>query len=91
MPTTLDILTQARALYASAPSHAARLDYPEPGTHCALTALWEASGSTLPGSPAERFLSEAAGIHSRAIVEWNATSSTETVLAAFDRAIEAAA
>jgi hypothetical protein len=94
--STVDVLRAARDLYAQAPSHVRYPETPEPGTNCVLTAIWSAVERLLanyyPRYPlsfsADEALRGAAG-HPASIVEWNAEHSTEEVLAAFDRAIEA--
>lgn len=90
-PSVADVLRAARELYAQAPSHADVCDDPEPGTHCVLSATDAASmalGTGDAGCGADRVLRQAIG--GRELVSWNAESSTETVLAAFDRAIREA-
>jgi hypothetical protein len=77
-------LRKARALYASAPSHAYPWDYPEDNTYCLLTAL-EAAGWT---PAAFRVLRAEADTY---LAWYNAEHSTEEVLSLFDRAIECAA
>jgi hypothetical protein len=89
MSKLVDVLSAARDLYASAPSHA--VGRPEPGTYCVLTATWYAAGAAgLPGydKAADRALREAVG--REGLVRWGAESSTEIVLAGFDAAIEQA-
>jgi hypothetical protein len=86
MSDVADVLRRARDLYAANPSHCDADRYPEYGTYCPLTAVWETAGFGMPrGMDAQRFLLRAAG--TRAIPDWNAENSTETVLAAFDKAI----
>lgn len=84
--TTAEILRGARALYAANPSHAGEGKMPEDGCECVMTALmavveWGTDG-------AYDALCDAAGIES-GLVAWNAEHTTEQVLAAWDRAIEA--
>lgn len=86
MSDVAEVLRKARDLYAANPSHVAADRYPGEGTHCPLTAVWETAGFGMPrGIDAQRFLRRAAG--TIAIQDWNAENSTETVLAAFDKAI----
>jgi hypothetical protein len=85
--STVDILCRARALYASAPSHVADPALPDVGTYCALLAL-TGSGASVD-CPAANALRKAMDLGGGCIVDWNAEHTTEEVLAAFDRAIEA--
>jgi hypothetical protein len=80
------VLRKARDLYAANPSHCAAERHSRRGTYCPLTAVYAVSeASTLRSVEAKDALSSAAG--TLAIAEWNARSSTKTVLAAFDKAI----
>jgi hypothetical protein len=87
--TANEQLIAARARYAAAPSHAHPDEDPLPGTFCVVTAFgdnpscraFEALRAAAP--PYEfQFLS---------LIRWNYERDTATVLAAFDRAIEATA
>jgi hypothetical protein len=85
---TVDILCRARALYASAPSHAPAEYAPEPDTYCVIYALhFAARGASNDDSPA--FQAFARVIDDRSVSTWNAEHTTVEVLAAFDRAIAA--
>lgn len=85
----VEMLRNARALYAANPSHAAGSCSVESGTHCPITAITEATFSSHSSwHVIEAFRSAAGDPHS--IAAWNAQHTTEEVLAAFDRAIEAA-
>lgn len=88
--STVEVLRQARELYARAPSHAGVDETPKRGTYCVVHAI-----AAVARDGEQMFLSEmalrfAARPHG-SLVAWNAENSTETVLAAFDRAIEAEA
>lgn len=87
MLTTVEVLRQARALYAEAPSHAPLGTYPESWEVCAVTACGFDAGY----GEAVRALAIAAGIERdfprSAVIEWNAKATTADVLAAFDKAI----
>lgn len=88
MSTTVEVLRKARELYAANPSHCASEEYPKAGTCCPMTAVYAISGAgTRTSAGVLNALRNGAG--TLAIPEWNARSSTQTVLAAFDRAIEA--
>jgi hypothetical protein len=83
------VLHDARARYEEAPSHASAGTVPRAGTVCAATAF---VGSQDPEASvrAQLLFRGAAGVwDTTQVIEWNAASSTEEVLAAFDRAIEA--
>jgi hypothetical protein len=86
------VLRKARDLYAANPSHA-RPDIPVAHyEHCPYTAIMESCiGTTEMRLAALRLLSGVAGIRvadvSPPVASWNAKNSTETVLAAFDKAI----
>lgn len=90
MSSTVEVLRQARELYARAPSHAGVDETPEHGTYCPLYALLYVTREGDQYFPAEMSLRRAMGFGG-GIVAWAAENSTETVLAAFDRAIEAEA
>lgn len=88
MSTTLtvaDVLRKARELYVQAPSHAA--SWPLHGTYCIVTATFIGADYDLDmAGLADEALFAVVG---QELMGWNASSSTETVLAAFDAAIEA--
>lgn len=91
--TTVDVLRAARELYAQAPSHASEDEDSANGTVCVLMATEAAArmvGADDGGSAADCALYRSIGLK-RCIdlIPWNAENSTETVLAAFDAAIEA--
>ena len=90
MTSTVEVLRAARALYERAPSHAGVDETPEPGTYCVLYALLAAAPvfTDPPYVAAEMALRRVTGFR-EGLTAWNAHSSTETVLAAFDLAIEA--
>jgi hypothetical protein len=100
MESVHDLLTKARDLYAKSPSHVAFGRHPSPGSHCPVTALQTVSIG-LEVKACLRLLAMAAGLSSedsgvtgdarKAVIVWNAETSTEDVLAAFDRAIAEAA
>jgi cytosine/adenosine deaminase-related metal-dependent hydrolase len=89
-PSVADVLRAARDLYEQAPSHALPWDDPEPGRNCVLSAT-DAAASALgmgdAGCSADLVLRHVVGTE---LVQWNAYSSTETVLDAFNRAIREA-
>jgi hypothetical protein len=96
-PSVADVLRAARDLYEQAPSHAPEPGWPQPGTVCAVTAIDRAVAisravggantvaAAVLDARARGSLMDAAGRDS--LVAWNAENSTETVLAAFDKAI----
>jgi hypothetical protein len=93
---SVSILTRARALYASAPSHAPIHEVPEPGCFCVATALAEAVceeavvvGGRDHNNVAVSALRMAANTDN--LVTYNAEHSTEEMLEVFDRAILIAA
>lgn len=86
MSTTVEVLRKARELYAQAPSHAPSGEWPAEGTYCVSTAIGTAGGASKAMLDAHDFFEGVIG--TPLIPEWNAESSTETVLAAFDRAIK---
>ena len=89
MSTVADVLREARELYAQAPSHAEAGGIPSKGTFCPIWALWEVAWSNNHMlNRADALLCRIAGTND--LATWNAENSTETVLAAFDRAIEVA-
>lgn len=88
--TTLDVLRDARALYSENPSHAAKDEIPAKGTFCAVTALSTAAEQHSGFDGAYGALLRATGAEDGQLYAWNAEHTTEEVLAAFDRAIEAA-
>jgi hypothetical protein len=93
--TTAELLTAARALYASAPSHAPAEDFPEDGTYCVVSAI-DTVALALPNTESRPSLAWNAldalrKVTGTPLVDWNATHSTEEVLAGFDAGIAAAA
>lgn len=89
--TTLQVLVEARETYATNPSHVPLTRPVESGKSCAVTAI--GVGLIHNWSEAQQLALEAlrkaiAG-PGTCVVTWNAKHSTEEVLAAFDRAIEA--
>lgn len=92
---TVDVLREARALYAAAPSHAPAGDFPETGTRCVVMAIDKALTDDRTGRSAgnyldvEREFAKAFGGVPADVVPFNAEHSTEEVLAVFDKAIEA--
>lgn len=86
---TVTILRRARELYASAPDHTPIGQTPPEGCYCAVTAISAAAWLLLSSNEfigAVRAVMVVASTTS--LVHYNATHSTEEVLAAFDRAIE---
>jgi hypothetical protein len=81
--STVDVLRAARDLYEQAPSHVPCGTRPVRGTYCVSTAIQASAGSALVISA----FTSVIGTHR--LATWNAEHSTEEVLAAFDRAIEA--
>jgi hypothetical protein len=95
--TTLDILRDAREIYAEAPSHAKLEERVAPGTYCAVTACYaaeplEMSESTLfaVGDALELLHTATLDSDIKGIVDFNANHTTEEVLDLFNVAIEAA-
>jgi hypothetical protein len=99
MTPRVKALRNARALYASAPSHAPDPEWPKPGTYCFLSAIEKASLEVYKVSPwkggsnklvelARRAVADLWG-HGR-LLDFNAEHSTDEVLVAFDRTIELA-
>lgn len=87
--TTRDVLIKARALYASAPSHAAKGTWPDLGTYCVATAVDNAHDARAKrGAAAYRAFKATIGGVSP--IDYNATHSTAEVLAVFDQAIQEA-
>lgn len=89
---TAEVLRLARKLYAANPSHAPADVYPESGCECPITALAMAQMDT--HAPNEVWLAAHAALAiatgcEEGLPRWNAEHTTEEVLAAFDRAIEA--
>lgn len=88
---TKQVLIEARELYASAPSHAPFGSQPEEGTYCALSAIAEAKNGIGHYWDARAMLVAAGNLaEGESLVKFNATHTTEEVLALYDRAIEAA-
>ena len=88
--TTADVLREARALYAAAPSHAVPGQSPKHDTECVMTAICAVTTAEGAYWDAVEALRRAVG-DVDSLVAWNAEHSTAEVLAAFDRAIEACA
>jgi hypothetical protein len=87
MSDVAQVLRKARDLYAANPSHA-DLDFnPDPGTYCVYTAIERAAGSdnSIEYRDAADAICHIVGDF--LLARWNAENSTETVLAAFDKAI----
>lgn len=86
MSDVADVLRKACALYAANPSHVSCGDYPSPGTYCLSTAVQTAAAGKDVGfwRPLDVMQNV---IGTSRIATWNAENSTETVLAAFDKAI----
>lgn len=82
------VLRKARDLYAANPSHCDPWNFPAPGSFCPLSAVYKVMGVNYSHHVIEA-LRSAVGIQRKSvsIPEWNAKNSTETVLAAFDKAI----
>jgi hypothetical protein len=91
MLTTHEILITARALYAASPAHTPSDEMPEPGTYCPLTAIDQVTSFHPSWSDAKAVNALRDCIDAESIVQFNQDHSTEEVLAAFDRAIEATA
>lgn len=88
--TTKEILIKAREIYAANPSHAPLSELPAAGTYCVATAISEVSpkGMCIECVCAlEKFLP----FGRDGVVSYNATHTTDEVLALFDKAIEAEA
>lgn len=84
---TVNVLRSARELYAASPSHAPFGQDVEPGCHCIITALTAASGICNSNFiAASTALTDATGAAS--LIDFNAVSTTEQVIAAFDAVIE---
>jgi hypothetical protein len=91
MSPVAELLRQARALYAAAPSHAAPGYMPALGTYCVITAITIAALND-PARGQDATFAEDALVRAASggdIIAWNANATTDEVLAAFDRAIEA--
>lgn len=85
------ILREAGKLYAANPAHGwPGYGADGAGPHCAITALAAAEMRLdLPADPtAEAVLAKAAGIHLHDLILWEEYSSTEEVVAAFERAAQ---
>lgn len=87
MSDVANVLRKARDLYAANPSHALWAYDIEPGANCVVSAVWGVPGVSDRDIllEAERALYSTA--QCRHLATWNAAVSTETVLAAFDKAI----
>lgn len=83
--TTLDVLKQARDIYAAAPSHARSCTEIAPGTNCVLTAIYYVSGPVDVRKRAEQSFREIVRVPF--VGQWNADNTTEVVLEAWDRVI----
>lgn len=95
-------LREARKRYSANPSHAPFRSSPARGTFCACTAVYSLRRSSFEHERAldalataveverPRLERELGGPTNRWLIEWNAKQATSVVLAAFDRAIEAA-
>ncbi len=83
------VLIAARSLYAADPSHAPRGQFTN---RCPVRCIDRCADGWHDGE-VEQALADAAGLGRydirREIIDWNAIATTEEVLAAFDRAIEA--
>ena len=87
MKSTLEVLREARALYAASPCHLPGYEEVPKGQHCVYTALTAAK-------PVDRVFHDYAEpirdvVGRYDLSNWNAEVSTEEVLAAFDAAIAA--
>lgn len=95
MNTTAKVLTTARDLYSAAPDHCEGFNYPKSGCYCPITAIQEA-GRVLGWVDTWEYLTffkDVNGINYEnglSVVDFNYSNTTETVVAAFDKAIEAA-
>lgn len=83
-----DELRKARERYGSAPSHASVYQIPRVGTYCILTAFTRHDYNDHTLDAIERMRQAVGGDMS--LVSFNATHTTEEVLALFDRAIQQA-
>lgn len=99
--TVEDVLREARRLYAEHPSHAPSGHFPAAGTVCVVLAIddaledltredWTRDWEYLYNG-AQRAFAVAIGGDTQEIVAFNAEHTTDEVLAAFDKAIEAVA
>lgn len=97
MNATYELLTRAREMYAKAPSHAPYGEGCENWKYCPMLAIelqnteLTARGIFPHRNDAMTALARAAGLADedirRRIIVWNSETSTEEVVAAFDRAI----
>lgn len=87
MNDIIERLKGARARYASAPSHDREL--PKKETYCPITSFWTINGPSYKSNLAYHTFADAMynGKGEWSIIEFNATHSTEEVLAIYDRAI----
>lgn len=76
-------LREARARYAAAPSHVPATSGPAVGTYCLVSSV-----SSSPDQWAVLQSLRVASGGTMSLVEFNASHTTEEVLAVFDRAIE---
>lgn len=87
MSAVADRLRTARGLYEANPTHAEWIANSEPGSHCAMSAIFHQSKQHDPiGNAALRSLERVMGAD---VVDFNTNNSTADVLAAYDRAIAA--
>lgn len=100
--TTVEVLREARALYEANPDHTPYGGIQEPDHFCLIGACNQSAYAVAGCLDADYWNTRAAllarlaaatgaGNLSRHLIGWNATHSTEEVLAAFDRAIAALA
>jgi hypothetical protein len=96
MSDVAQVLRKARALYAANPSHASLMSCPTYPAVCVVTATMNAAFEMELGldeaDAADAFLMcmlnlGDAAVSVNPLLVWNAENSTETVLAAFDKAI----
>lgn len=92
MSGVAEVLAEARDIYAAAPTHVPHPQHPPKGTYCALTALLEVTDSRRHAhkDTQEAYHVMYGVLGGENLVDFNATHSTEEVVAAFDRAIQAA-
>lgn len=84
--TAAELLTAARDLYASAPSHAAPKDDVEEGTHCVVTAVYTSCTDMATYREAMSALRDS--VQDATVIHYNASHTTEEVVAVFNRAIQ---
>lgn len=95
--STARTIRRARAIYATAPAHTPAKTATVPdGTHCILTALLQAAGVITVNGPDENeaayddALDALKRLVTVTLPEYNATHTTDEVLALLDRAVEIA-